>query len=62
MIVLEDRILLHLRDGRRIPVDPQVIYLLEAKGGETLIGAKYIIAQHGYALASSDHKMWGLSP
>jgi len=37
MIVLEDRILLHLQDGRRIPVDPQEIYLLEAEGGETLV-------------------------
>jgi hypothetical protein len=25
MIILEDRILLHLQDGRRIPVDPQEI-------------------------------------
>jgi len=37
MIVLEDRILLHLKDGRRIPIDPQEIYLLEAEGGETLV-------------------------
>jgi DNA-binding LytR/AlgR family response regulator len=36
-MALEDRILLHLQDGRRIPVDPQEIYLLEAKGGETLV-------------------------
>ena len=35
MIILKDRILLHLQDGRRIPVDPQEIYLLEAEGGET---------------------------
>ncbi len=33
MIILEDRILLHLQDGRRIPVDPQEVYLLEAEGG-----------------------------
>ncbi len=37
MTVLEDRILLHLQDGKRIPVDPQEIYLLEAEGGETLV-------------------------
>ena len=42
MIVLEDRILLHLRDGRRIPVDPQEIYLLEAKGGETLVRTRHV--------------------
>ena len=33
MIILEDRILLHLQDGRRIPIDPGEIYLLEAEGG-----------------------------
>jgi len=32
MIILEDRILLHLQDGKRIPVDPQEIYLLKGKG------------------------------
>ncbi len=32
MIIFEDRILLHLQDGRRIPADPQEIYLLEASG------------------------------
>jgi len=36
MVVLEDHILLHLQDGRRVPVDPQEIYLLEAEGGETI--------------------------
>ena len=40
MIALEDRILLHLQDGRRIPVDPQEIYLLKAEGGETLVRAR----------------------
>ncbi len=40
MTILEDRILLHLQDGRRIPVDPQEIYLLEAEGGETLVRAR----------------------
>ena len=37
MNVIEDRILLHLQDGRRIPVDPQDIYYLEADGGETMV-------------------------
>ena len=41
MIVIEDRILLHLQDGRRIPVDPQEIYLLEAESGETLVRARH---------------------
>jgi DNA-binding LytR/AlgR family response regulator len=41
MIILEDRILLHLQDGRRIPVDPQEIYLLEAEGGETLVRTRH---------------------
>jgi len=30
MMILKDRILLHLQDGRRIPVDPKEVYLLEA--------------------------------
>jgi len=41
MIVLEDRILLHLQDGLRIPVDPQEIYLLQAEGGETLVRTRH---------------------
>jgi len=41
MIVLEDRILLHLRDGRRVPVDPREIYILEAEGGETLVRTRH---------------------
>ncbi len=41
MMILEDRILLHLQDGRRIPVDPQEIYLLEAEGGETLVRTRH---------------------
>jgi DNA-binding LytR/AlgR family response regulator len=41
MIVLKDLILLHLQDGRRIPVDPQEIYLLEAEGGETLVRTRH---------------------
>jgi len=41
MIILEDRILLHLQDGKRIPVDPQEIYLLEAEGGETLVRTRH---------------------
>jgi len=35
MFDLDDRILLHLQDGKRIPVDPQEIYFLEAEGGES---------------------------
>ena len=42
MIILEDRIPLHLLDGRRIPVDPQEIYLLEAEGGETLVRTRHV--------------------
>ena len=41
MIILEDRILLHLQNGKRIPVDPQEIYLLEAEGGETLVRTRH---------------------
>jgi DNA-binding LytR/AlgR family response regulator len=41
MIVLKDVILLHLQDGRCIPVDPQEIYLLEAEGGETLVRTRH---------------------
>ncbi len=41
MIILEDRILLHLQDGRRIPVDPQEIYFFEAEGGETLVRTRH---------------------
>jgi len=41
MMILEDRILLHVQDGRRIPVDPQEIYHLEAEGGETLMRTRY---------------------
>jgi len=41
MTALQDRILLHLQDGRRIPVDPQDIYLLEADGGETLVRTRH---------------------
>ena len=32
-----DRVLIHLTDLRRVPVDPAKIYLLEADGGDTLI-------------------------
>ena len=31
------RILIHLADGARYPIDPDDIYLLEAEGGETHI-------------------------
>ena len=40
-MALEDRILLHLDDGRRIPIDPQEVYLLEAEGGETLVRTRH---------------------
>ena len=43
MIVLEDRILLHLQDGRRMPVQPQEIYLLEAEGGETVVRTRHAL-------------------
>ena len=32
-----DRILLHLSENRRVPIDPGKIYLLEADGDDTLI-------------------------
>ncbi len=41
-MILEDRILLHLQDGKRVPVDPQEIYLLEAEGGETLVRMRHV--------------------
>lgn len=41
MTALENRILLHLQDGRRIPVDPREIYVLEAEGGETLVRTRH---------------------
>ena len=41
MIVVEDRILLHLQNARRIPVDPQEIFFLEAQGGETLVRTRH---------------------
>ncbi len=41
MVVLEDRILLHLPDGTRIPVDPQEIYFLDAEEGETLVRTRH---------------------
>ena len=41
MTILEDRVLLHLQDGRRVPVDPQEIYFLEAEGGETIVRTRH---------------------
>lgn len=41
MTTLDDRILLHLQDGRRNPVDPQEIHLLEAEGSETLVRTRH---------------------
>ena len=32
-----DRVLVHLSDYRRVPIDPGKIYLLEAVGDETVI-------------------------
>jgi hypothetical protein len=31
------RVLLHLDDGRRVPLDPAEIFLLEAAGDETVV-------------------------
>ena len=31
------RVLLHLDDGRRVPLDPAEIFLLEARGDETVV-------------------------
>lgn len=41
MSILGDRVLLHLADGRRLPVDPREVYLLDAEGGETLIRTRH---------------------
>lgn len=35
--MVSDRILLHLTDGRRVPVDPDEIYLLETAEGDTAV-------------------------
>ena len=32
-----DRVLVHLTDFRRVPIDPGKVYFLEAEGDETLI-------------------------
>jgi len=32
-----DRVLIHLSDSRRVPVDPAKIYLLQADGGDTIL-------------------------
>ena len=37
MTTARDRVLLHLSDGLRRVVDPDEVYYLEAKGGESLI-------------------------
>ena len=34
---LDDRVLLHLVDGRRVPVDPHEIYCLSVDDGNTLV-------------------------
>jgi DNA-binding LytR/AlgR family response regulator len=73
MIILENRILLHLQDGKRIPVDPQEIYLLEAEGGETLVRTRHaqpltdvrqiselidVFGPHGFAQI---HRSWAVN-
>ena len=37
MSTIDDRILLHLVDGRRLPIDPADIYLLTVEEGNTLV-------------------------
>jgi len=37
MKTLNDRILLHLADGRRVPVEPDDVFSLEAVEGNTLV-------------------------
>ena len=37
MTIGERRVLLHLADGRRVPVGPSEVFLLEAVGDETLV-------------------------
>lgn len=37
MEILNDRILLHLADGRRVPVEPDEVFFLEAVEGNTLV-------------------------
>ena len=73
MEVLDDRILLHLQDGRRIPVDPQEIFLVEAEGGETLVRTRHartltdvrqlgelfdLLAPFGFAMI---HRSWAVN-
>ncbi len=36
-----DRILLHLVDGQRVPVDPAEVFYLEAIAGETRVRARH---------------------
>ena len=37
MKTLDDRVLLHLADGRRVPVEPDEVFFLEAEEGNTLV-------------------------
>ncbi len=37
---MTDRVLIHLTEFRRVPVDPRTVYYLEADGDETLIRAR----------------------
>lgn len=41
MDTIEDRVLLHLADGRRLPLDPAEIYLLETESGDTLVRTRH---------------------
>ena len=41
MATIDDRVLLHLADGRRLPVDPAEIYLLDAESGDTLVRTRH---------------------
>ena len=37
MKTLDDRVLLHLTDGRRVPVEPDDVFFLEAEEGNPLV-------------------------
>jgi DNA-binding LytR/AlgR family response regulator len=41
MSTIGDRILLHLADGRRLPVDPGEVYMLTVEGGNTLVRGRH---------------------
>jgi len=73
MTALDDRFLLHLPDGRRLPVDPQEIYLLDAEGTKTIVRTRharrltdlrelneliYLLERHGFARI---HRSWAVN-